>query len=238
MKLTIETLKKLIKEELNLLESQYGEEFNPQMKLPPDHEGNKITSWKGSELGYHKVLDPSDDRNEAIYESYAKKLIQHSWTIDMIIEGAVEKIKESLYEMMQGMEIEDIANSYIFIDFYDQMLNTARFASSTHHSHRLLGLGLAYIQGKKAEEYFPIPDHLAYYPVAGILAKENPNNLNDDIVKECKRMFYFIKDLYGGKLDGMSPEMQKTAINNIETFNQLLASYDGPAPEDSYERKD
>ena len=118
VKLTIETIKKLIKEELTMLESEYGEEFNPQMELPAGHKGDKTRSWKGSTLGYSMVLNYNDDKNKAIYYSYVKKLIQHPWTIDMIIEAAAERIKDFFYEMIEGMEMENIVNSYIFRNLY------------------------------------------------------------------------------------------------------------------------
>ena len=153
----------------------------------------------------------------------------------MIIEAAAERIKDFFYEMIEGMEMENIVNSYIFRNLYKGLLATR--SEHPSRSQMLLGLGLKSIENKSAEEYFPFPDHLSSGGISDILHKENPNNLNDEIEKECKRMFYFIKDLYEGKLDGVSPEMQKTAISNIETFNQLLAGYDGPKPEDSFEGK-
>ena len=90
---------------------------------------------------------------------------------------------------------------------------------------------------KQEKEYFPTPDYLNLLTLTKLLFKENPNNLNDDILDEAKRMFYFMKDLHQGKLP-YKPEVQDAIKNNKEIFNQAFSGYDGPAPEDSYEGKD
>lgn len=238
MKLTTDIIRRLIKEELSLFESQYGEEFNPQMELPKGHKGKKNNEY----------LSYEDDKNHQIYQSYVDQLKKHSWTIDMIIEGALEmaktQIERAYHRHRNFSEDERWIKTYLDILGYEDEKNNIKY----HIGKGIIFNIRAQIKQKKKEqtpeekeqekkEHFPIPEYLDPWALRNILVEENPDNLNNDILNDVKRMFYFIKDLHQGKLP-YKPEAQEAIKNNKETFNQAFSSYDGPSPEDSYEGKD
>jgi hypothetical protein len=217
MKLTIETIKKLIKEELTMLESEYGEEFGPQMQLPKDHKGNESVS-----TGF---LDYEDDRNKPIYTSYVNQLIKYPWTLDKIIHAAGEAVQKETLKNIPDIQSGIISFKGLF--YYNFMML---------YPEHLIDMGLDHIrkpESQKSEDYFPIPKHLDNYFISVVLNEKNPDNLKEEIVKECKRVFYFIKEFYEKKLVyPENPDKWHEAAKNEGLLNQLMLHYDGPKLED------
>ena len=217
MKLTIETLKQLIKEELNLLENEYGEEFRPQMELPKGHEGERSLS-----TGH---LDYDDDINKPIYNSYVNQLIKHPWTLERIIDAAVEALQKETLENIP--DIQDGHTSFKQLFYANFIMLSPSY---------LIDMGLSHImkpESQKSGEYFPIPKHLDNYFISEMLHNMNPGNLNEEIEKESKRMFYLIKGLSEKKIVySDNPDLWKHALQDSETLNQLAMYYDGPELED------